>query len=328
MIFKKIKIIRIVRILSFPLLAYSIFAFSQVFPSKPSRIIVAFPPGGAADIVARIYAAKLTEMWGQTVLIDNRPGASGNIGTEIAARAPADGYNMFQGSLGNLAVNPSLFRSLPFDVLRDFSPVTKFIDIHFVMVCHTSLPVQNVKELIILARAHPGDIAYASSGSGGAPHLAGELFRSLAKVDLLHIPYKGSGPSFADLLGGHVSLTIDSIVQSLPYIKNKRLRALGVGSSVRSQLLPEVPTIAEAGLPGFEITNWLGLLVPSLTSKELINRIHSDFLKISKNLEIRQRIIGMGADPMAQTPEEFSALIRSETKKWAKIIIQAGIKPD
>jgi tripartite-type tricarboxylate transporter receptor subunit TctC len=301
---------------------------AQSFPSKAARIIVAFPPGGATDIVARIYAAKLTEMWSQQVIVDNRAGAAGVIGTEIAARAPADGYTMLLGTLGNLVVNPLLYRKLSFDVARDFAPVQKVVDVYFVMVSHPSLPARTVKELLALARAKPGQINYGSSGNGSTNQLAVELFKMLGKVDLLHIPYKGSGPLFADLLGGHISLTTDSIVQALPYIRENRLRALGVAGRQRSALLPDIPTIAEAGVPGYEITNWFSLMVPAATPKDIVARIHADITKIAQNPEVRQKVSGMGADPVVQTPEDLAAMLRSETAKWEKVVREAGIKAD
>jgi tripartite-type tricarboxylate transporter receptor subunit TctC len=303
-------------------------AHAQAYPHKPVRLIVPFPPGGGADIIARIYSQRLTEIWGQQVLVDNRAGAAGTIGTEIAAKAPADGHTIYLGTMGTLTVNPLLYRNLPFDIARDFAPVTELVAVHFVLVVHPSLPVRTVKDLIALAKARPGQINFSSSGAGGAPHLAGELFNSLAKINLVHIPYKGSGPSFADLLGGHVSLTSDSLVQALPYIRERRLRALAVLGATRSSLLPDDPTMAEAGVPGYELTNWFGLAVPAATPKDVIDRLYADIARVSQAADLRQRLIGMGAEPIVSPPEIFAALLRAESSKWARIVKEAGIKAE
>jgi tripartite-type tricarboxylate transporter receptor subunit TctC len=291
------------------------------------RIIVAFPPGGGVDIVARAVGPKLTEIWRQQVIVDNRAGASGMIGTEFAARAAPDGHTIFIGTLGNLAVNPHLFPKMAVDPLRDFVPVTLLVAVHFVMVAHPSLPARNVKELIALARARPGQINYSSSGAGGAPHLGGELFKVMAKVDLVHVPYKGSGPSFQDLLGGHVSMTFDSLVQSLPYIKSGKLKALAVLGKMRSPLLPEVPTVAET-VPGYDLTNWFGLVAPAATPREIIAKLNEDWAKVLLNPEVRTKLSGMGADVVGNKPEEFGAFMKAETAKWAKLVKEAHIRAE
>ncbi|MSP98608.1 MAG: tripartite tricarboxylate transporter substrate binding protein [Betaproteobacteria bacterium] len=303
-------------------------AHGQDFPRRPVRMIVPFPPGGGADIIARVYSQKLAEAWGQQVLVDNRGGAAGTIGTDIAAKAPADGYTVYLGTMGTLTVNPTLYPRLPFDVAKDFAPLTQLVNVHFVFVVHPSLPARTVKELIALAGTRPGQINFSSSGAGGAPHLAGELFNRLARVDLVHIPYKGSGPSFADLLGGHVSLTFDSIVQALPYIQAGRLRSLAVLGATRSPLLPAVPTMAEAGVSGYELTNWFGLAVPAATPKDIIARLHTAFTQVSQTADLRQKLLGMGAEPVVSTPEAFAAMMQAETAKWAKIVKEAGIKAE
>jgi tripartite-type tricarboxylate transporter receptor subunit TctC len=301
--------------------------FAQTFPAKPVRIIVAFPPGGGVDIVARAVGPKLTEIWRQQVIVDNRAGASGMIGTEFAARAAPDGHTIFIGTLGNLAVNPHLFPKMAVDPLRDFVPVTLLVAVHFVMVAHPSLPARNVKELIALARARPGQINYSSSGAGGAPHLGGELFKVMAKVNLVHVPYKGSGPSFQDLLGGHVSMTFDSLVQSLPYIKSGKLKALAVLGKMRSPLLPEVPTVAET-VPGYDLTNWFGLVAPAATPREIIAKLNEDWAKVLLNPEVRTKLSGMGADVVGNKPEEFGAFMKAETAKWAKLVKEAHIRAE
>lgn len=300
-------------------------AAAQNFPNKPVRMIVAFPPGGATDIVARIMSQKLSEMWGQQVFVDNRGGAAGTIGTDLMAKSPPDGYNLFMATMGNLTANTVLYHNLPFDVERDLAPVTLVVKVHFVMVAYPSFPPKTVQELIALAKAKPGEINYASSGTGGAPHLGGELFKSMAGVNLTHVPYKGSGPSFADLLGGQVSLTIDSLAQALPYIKSGRLRALAVTGANRAPMLPDVPTVAESGVPGYELTNWFGLVTRAGTPREIIHRVNADVVKVLQMPDVRERFLGMALDPVGDTPEQFGAYIKSETAKWAKVIKEAGI---
>jgi tripartite-type tricarboxylate transporter receptor subunit TctC len=302
-------------------------ALAQAFPSKPVRIVVAFPAGGGTDIVARLLAPRLTEAWGQQVIVDNRAGASGVIGTELAARSPADGYTLFLGTLGNLAVNPHLYPKMTIDPVRDFAPVTQVVAVHFVMVANPALPARSVAELIALAKSRPGQINYSSSGPGGAPHLAGELFKSMAKVDLVHVAYKGSAPSFQDLLGGQVSLTCDSLVQALPYIRDGRLIALAVLGATRSPLLPEVPTVGET-LPGYELTNWFGLVAPAATPRATVARIHDDVVKVLRDPGVAERLSGMGATAIGNEPGEFGAAMRADSEKWGKLIREAHIKAE
>ena len=302
-------------------------ALAQAFPSKPVRIVVAFPAGGGTDIVARLLAPRLTEAWGQQVIVDNRAGASGVIGTELAARSPADGTTLFLGTLGNLAVNQHLSPKMTVDPLRDFAPVTQVVAVHFVMVANPALPARNVAELIALARSRPGQINYSSSGPGGAPHLAGELFKSMAKVDLVHVAYKGSAPSFQDLLGGQVSLTCDSLVQALPYIRDGRLRALAVLGATRSPLLPGVPTVGET-LAGYELTNWFGLVAPAATPHAIVAKIHDDVVKVLRDPGVTERLSGMGATAIGNEPGEFGAAMRADSEKWGKLIREAHIKAE
>jgi tripartite-type tricarboxylate transporter receptor subunit TctC len=310
---------------AFALVASS--AFAQSFPAKPVHIVVAFPPGGGTDIVARLLSPGLTNAWGQQVVVDNRAGASGTIGTEFAARAAPDGHTLFLGTLGNLAVNQHLYPKMTVDPLRDFAPITQVVAVHFVMVANPSLPARNVSELIALARSQPGKINYSSSGPGGAPHLAGELFKSMAKVDLVHVPYKGSAPSFQDLLGGQVSLTCDSLVQALPYIRDGRLVALAVLGATRSPLLPDVPTVGEA-VPGYELTNWFGLVAPAATPRAIVARVHADVVKVLKDPAIADRLSGMGATAIGNEPAEFGAVMRADSDKWGKLIREAHIKAE
>ena len=302
-------------------------ALAQAYPAKPVRIIVPFPPGGGVDIVARLLGPKLIEEWGQPVVVENRAGAAGVIGTEAAARSAPDGYTLFLGTLGNYSVNPHLYPAMTVDPLRDFAPVTQVVAVNFVMVAHPSLAAKSVPELIALARAKPDQINYSSSGAGGAPHLGAELFNSMAQVKLAHVPYKGSGPSFNDLLAGQVSLTCDSLLQALPYIRSGRLNALAVLGPKRSPLLPDVPTVGES-LPGYELTNWFGLAVPAATPREVVVKIHGDFVKVLQQKEVREKLGDMGADVVGGTPEAFGAFMRSESAKWARVIKEANISAE
>ena len=302
-------------------------ARAQTFPSRPVRIIVAFPAGGGTDIVARTLSPKLSEALGQQVVVDNRGGASGLVGTELAAKSAPDGHTLFMGTLGNLSVNPLLFSKLPFDVARDFAPLTQAVSVTFMLYVHPSLPVKTVRDLITLAKSRPGSINYASSGSGGAPHLAAELFNSLAGIKMIHVPYKGSSPSFTDVLGGQVPITFDSLTQGLPYVKAGRLRAVATLGPKRTQVLPDVPTVNET-LAGYEVVNWFGIVVPAGTPREIIARLHSEIVKILRMPDISERLSAQGSDPVGSSPDEFGAFMRSETAKWARVIKEANIRAD
>ena len=306
------------------LAAFSALAGAQAWPSKTIRWIVAFPPGGATDIVARMAAPKLTESLGQQVVVDNRAGAAGVVGTDIAAKAPPDGHTWFIGTMGNLTANPTLYKKLPFDVSRDFAPITQVVDVWFILVSHPSLPVKSVKELIAMAKARPGELNYYSSGNGGGNHLAVELFNSMAGTRITHVPYKGSGPGMTDLLAGHVQLTIDSVVQCLPYIKGGKLRAIAITGAKRSPLLPEVPVVGET-VRGYDVTNWFGLVVPAATPPEIRARIHAEVVKVLIAPEFKERLLSMGAEPVGNPPEAFGAFMKAETAKWAKVIRDANI---
>jgi tripartite-type tricarboxylate transporter receptor subunit TctC len=298
---------------------------AQSFPTKPVKIIVAFPPGGGTDIVARLVGARLADAWGQPVVIENRAGASGTIGTEIAARAEPDGHTLFMATMGNMTANQHLYAKMAIDPLRAFSPITKVVDVHFVLMANPSLPANSVRELIELANQRPGEIPYSSSGPGGAPHLAMELFKRQANIDLMHIPYKGSGPSINDLIGGRVMVTMDSLVQSYPHIKSGRLKALAVLSPRRTALLPDVPTVGET-LPGYALTNWFGLLAPAATPKDIVSKIYIDTSKVLKETDLRKKIADLGADAVGNSPEEFGAAMRAESAQWAEVIKAAHIK--
>ena len=314
--------------LALALMACASVAGAQTFPSKPIRIIVAFPAGGGTDIVARMIAPKLGEALGQQVVIDNRAGAQGVIGTELAAKSAPDGHTLFMGTLGNLAVNTALYgNKLPFSIERDFAPLTHVVDVWFVQMIHPSLPTKNPRELIALAKSKPGELNYYSSGAGGAPHLAAEMFNTMAGIRTTHVPYKGSAPGQIDLMAGQVQLGYDSMVQSLPYIKAGKMRALAVLGAKRTSLLPDVPPMQDF-VPGFTLTNWFALVLPAATPTEIRNRLHSEVVKILRSPDIKERLLSMGAEPVGNTQEQFGAFIKAETAKWAKVIRDGNIKAD
>lgn len=302
-------------------------AFAQTYPTKPIRLIVAFPPGGATDITARTIGHKLSESLGQPVVIDNRPGAGSNIGTEIAAKASPDGYTLFMCTIAN-SINHTLYKNLPFDLVKDFAPVTQATSVTSFLVVHPSLPVKSVKELIELAKSKPGQLNYASSGIGTSPHLAAEMFKTMAGVDMLHIPYKGTAPELTDLLAGVVKIAFETTPAVLPRVKAGKLRALAVNSAKRTPLLPDVPTMSESGLPGFEVTSWNGVLVPAGTPKEIITQLHSEIVKVLQMPDVKERLSSLGADPVGNTPEQFATFIQAEIKKWAKVIKDSGARVD
>ena len=307
-------------------LLWLLLGTAHAFPTKPVRIIVAFPPGGGTDIVARLIAVPLGEAWKQPVVVENRAGASGVIGTEIAARADADGHTLFMATMGNMTANQHLYPKMAVDPLRAFAPITKVVDVHFVFMANPALPADGVPELIALAKSKPGQIHYSSSGPGGAPHLAMELFKRQAGVDLTHVPYKGSGPGMTDLLGGRVMLTMDSLLQGLPHIRAGKLRALAVLGPRRSALLPNVPTMAEAGVRAYSLTNWFGLLAPAGTPKEVLLQLHADVVRVLKDEGIRKKVHDMGADVVGNSPEEFGTFVRSEYERYGKLIKTLGLR--
>jgi tripartite-type tricarboxylate transporter receptor subunit TctC len=301
------------------------FAAAQSYPGKPVRMLVPFPPGGGTDYTARLISQKLTEIWGQQVIVDNRPGASTTIASEIVAKAPADGYTLIMGST-NHTINPSLYPRIPYDTIKDFAPVTVAVTASYVLVVHPSLPAKTVKELIALARARPAEINYASSGSSGPQHIAGELFKLMAKVDMTHVPYKGGGPAVVALLGGHVQAQFSTPVSALPHVRTGKLRALGVTSLKRSDAIPEVPTISEAALPGYEAVTWWGILAPARTPREIVNKIHADTVKALQMPDTLEKLAREGVNPAGTTPEQFATMIQDEMVKMAKIVKAANMK--
>jgi len=295
------------------------------YPNRPVRVIVPSSAGGGTDIVARIIAPELTKRLGQQVVIDNRPGAGTMIGIELASKAPADGYNLLMG-LSTLAINSAIYKKVPYDPVKDFAPITVAVSSASIIVVHPSLPVKSVKELISFARARPGQINYASAGTGTYPHMTMELFLSMAKLKMAHIPYKGTGPAMIDMLAGHTAVMAATILTGMPQIRAGRLRPLGITSKARSPVAPEIPTIAEAGLPGFESVQWYALLAPAKTPREIVTRLHADMTAVLRQPDVRQRFAADGADPVGNTPEEFAQFIRSELDKWAKVARGAGIE--
>ena len=303
-------------------------AVAQIYPTKSIRLIVPFPPGGSTDLMGRVLGAKLGEAFNQQVIVENRPGASGMIGNELVARATPDGYMLTMGTIGAMSVNVSLFKSVPYDATRDFAPITLTGNVENLLVVHPSVPVHSVKDLIALAASKPGMLIFASSGTGNAPHLAGELFNQLAKVKMVHLPYKGGGPAIIDVMAGQVSLSFASMPSSLPFAKSGKLRAIAVGGAKRSNAAPEIPTITENGLPGFEVTDWQGLLAPAKTPAAVIERLNRETMRILNEREVKERLAAAGLQVVTNTPAQFADFIRAEINKWNKVIRAAGIKPE
>ena len=303
-------------------------ALAQTYPARAARIVVPYPPGGTADLLARVVGQKLTEALGQSFIVDNRGGAGGNIAAELVARAPADGYTLLMGNAPVLAVNPSLYGKVPFDSERDFAPISVIADVPLLLVAHPSFPVRSVKDLIALAKARPGDINYASAGGGSTTYLATELFKSMARVDLVAISYKGSGPAIAALVSGQVPVMFELFPTALGQVKGGKLRALAVTSRQRSSLMPDLPTVAEAGLPGYEVASWFGLLAPANTPRTVVTRLNAEIVRMLASAEMRDRFAGLGAEPRTTTPEAFAAFIPVEIRKWAKVVKDSGARAE
>ena len=300
-------------------------AYAQQYPSKPVRVIVPSSAGGGTDIVTRIITPELSKRLGQPVVVENRPGAGTMIGIEAAAKSPGDGYTLLMG-LSTLAINSALKKSVPYDPVRDFAPITVAVTSASILVVHPSLPVKSLKELISFARARPGQLNYASAGTGTYPHMTYELFLSMAKLKMVHIPYKGTAPAMIDMIAGQVASMAATVLTGLPHIRSGRLRPLGITSAKRSDVVPNIPTVAEAGLPGFESVQWYALLAPAKTPKEIVNRLHQEMVRILQSPEIKKRFAADAAETVGNTPEEFARHIRSELEKWEKVARNAGIE--
>jgi tripartite-type tricarboxylate transporter receptor subunit TctC len=301
---------------------------AQTYPTKPIRLIVPFPPGGGVDFIGRVVGQKLTERLGQQVQIDNRAGANGIVGLEALKGAPPDGYTIAAASAGPLAVNPFIYAKLPHDTIRDFTHIANMVNFPLLLVAHPSLPVKNVKELVALARARPGQVSYSSPGSGNSAHLAAELFNSMAKTKILHVPYKGTAPAVVAVLSGEAQLTYSSIPSILPHVRSARVRALGIGNAERITTLPDVPTISEAGLPGFEAYAWGGMIGPAHMPAPVVARLNREINEVLRQKDVVDRMLAEGTVPTPSSPEEFTAYIRAELKKWGDVVKMAGIRAE
>ena len=310
------------------LAAASSDAFAQKYPARSVRLVLPFAAGSAVDMLARLYAQKMAENWGQQVLVDNRTGANGIIGMEVAARAPADGYTVGMGNIATLAINPSLYAKLPYDVLRDFAPVSYTAAITNCLVVHPSLPVKSVKELVTLAKARPGELNYASGGVGSAQHIPMELLKAMTGVNIVHIAYKGLTPAFNDVLAGQVPMMVSGLVTALPHHKTGRLRILATTGVKRTSASPDLPTVAETGLPGYEADSWTGFLVPVGTPQDIIARLNAEVVRIGNLPDIRERLTSAGFEVVGSSPEAFATLIKTNIARLGKVIRDAGIRAE
>ncbi len=300
-------------------------ALAQAFPSKPVRIVIGFTPGGGIDIVARLLAPKWGEALGQQVIVENKPGANGVVGMDAVAKATPDGHTVFLGTLGNISINPGFYPNLPFNADTAFAPLTQLASVSFMLYANPSLPYKTTAELIAYAKANPGKVYFSSSGNGGLPHLVGEMFNAAAGVKLVHVPYKGSAPSLADVMGGQVQITFDAAAIGLQHVKAGKLRALGSLGAKRAAFAPEVPTVAET-VAGFEAVNWYGMTVPAGTPRDAVARLHRDLVKTLALPEIKERMLALGTEPVGSTPEEFGAFTKSEAAKWSRVIKDANVR--
>jgi tripartite-type tricarboxylate transporter receptor subunit TctC len=302
-------------------------AVAVAYPVKPIRMIVAVPPGGPADTLSRFVAPKLTEALGQIIVIDNRAGANGNIAYEMTARAVPDGYTITAVAAG-VAINPSLYREVKFDPVKDFAAITLGITVPNILVVHPSVAANSVKELIALAKARPGKIVFASAGNGASGHLALEQFKIMSGADVIHVPYKGGGPALTELLAGQVNALFSIALVAMPQVKAGKIRALAITSAQRSAVVPELPTMAESGFPGFECVGWFGWLAPVLVPAEIVTRLNAEIVRILKLPEMHERLLALGADPVGNSPQAFAAFVKSEHEKWARVIKEAGIRAE
>ena len=301
---------------------------AQTYPAKPVRFVVPWPAGGVADITTRLVAKKLQENTGQSFVVDNRAGATGIIGCELVARSVPDGYTIVMGTTTTHATNPVMFRKLPYDVAKDFAPVSLVADAPFVLLVHPSLPVKSVKELIAFAKARPGELSFGSSGTGGSSHLGFELFNQMAGIKAVHVPYKGLAPATVDLLAGNITMSWESTAAAGPYIRSNRLRAIGIGSLKRSSLMPDLPTISESGLTGFELGSWSAIFAPAATPQDVVRRLHREVANAIADKAMREQLAALGAEGVASTPEELAAVVKRDVVKWTKIARQANLQPE
>ncbi|HEV7799569.1 MAG TPA: tripartite tricarboxylate transporter substrate binding protein [Burkholderiales bacterium] len=301
---------------------------AQDYPVKPVRFVIAFSPGGPSDILTRLIGSKLAESLGQPFIFDNRPGAGGNVAGEIVAKSPADGYTLLMGNNSILATNASLYKNMSFDPVKDLAPVALLASQPNILVVHPSVPVKSVKELIAFAKAHPGQLNYASSGSGAAAHLAAELFKSMAGVSMVHIPYKGASPALVDMLAGQCQVMFATALSVQPYLQSNRLRPLAVSTAKRSRMMPQLPTVAEAGVPGFEATTWHGIVSTGGTPAAIINKLNAEINRILKLPDVNSTLTRQGAEVLGGTSQEFAAYVKAEIPKWTKVVKESGARPD
>jgi tripartite-type tricarboxylate transporter receptor subunit TctC len=306
----------------------SLHVVAQPYPSKPIRFVVPYPAGGPLDTVARLLGQKVSESTKQPVIVDNKPGAGGSIGADAVAKAPPDGYTILMGAVATHAINPTLYASMPYDAIRDFIPVTQVASTPNVLVVNPSVPADNVREFVAYAKANPGKLNFGSGSTGSAGHLAGELFKTMAGIDMTHVPYKGAAPALNDLIGGQIQLMFDNLASSLAQVRAGRIKALAVTTAQRSAFAPEIPTISESGLPGFDISTWFGIFVPAGTPREAVDRLHAEFTRALAAPDIREKMLALGAEPVGSKPEEFAAYIRAEADKYARVIRASGARAD
>ena len=316
------------RLMAAAMACAAIGGWAQPYPAKPIRIIVPFPAGGTADIMARVVGQKMTETWGQQVLIDNRSGAGGNIAADLAAKSAPDGYTLFLCTVGTHAVHQTLYEKLPFDPIKDFSAVAYIAGVPNVVVVHPSIPVKSVKELIGFIKARPGRINFGSSGTGSSVHMSGEMLKVMAGLDMTHIPYKGNPQAVTDLMAGQIELMITNMPSVIPYIQSGRLRALAVTTKARSPALPDLPTMEEAGLPGYESSAWFGLVSPAAVPRNIVSKLNAEVMRIVGLEDVKRNLASQGAYPLVMTPDEFGAFMKAETAKWAKIVKASGARAD
>ena len=310
------------------LAAFASTANAQAWPAKPIKWIVPFAPGGTTDILARTIGEKLARALGQPVIIENKPGAGGGVGAEFTAKAPPDGYTIMGGTISTHAINASLYKSLPYDPVKDFVPITLIVRLPNMLVVNPDVPAKNVAELIALLKANPAKYTFASSGNGTSQHLSGELFKAMAGVEMQHIPYKGSPPALQDVVSGQVTMTFDNITTAWPLAKAGKLRALAVTTAKRASIAPDVPTLAESGLPGYEVGSWQGVFAPAGTPPEIVKRLNAEIVKIINLPDVKEKLLGLGAEPVGNTPEEFAVLVKAEIVKWADVVKKSGASID
>jgi len=309
---------------------FAAFAHAQTpsFPDRPVTLVVPFPPGGGTDAGARLIAQKLSTRWGQSVIIDNKAGAAGMVGSELVSRAKPDGYTLLIGNIGTFSINPSLYKKMPYDPDKAFAPISMIAELPFFMLVTPSMKANNVKEFIAFAKANPGAVTYASSGSGSGPHLAGEMFEKATGLDMMHVPYKGGGPAAADVMAGHVNMYFSTVLESIGSVKAGKLKALATSSLTRSPAMPELPTIAESGIPGFDAASWIGIVAPAGTPPALVEKISADIKAVVLEQDTKQTLIQQGATPMPLTPAAFKARIESDRQRYAKVIKDGNVQVD